>query len=306
MKVRYKYVLIIISGFLIVYILCYELQRSSPKKFINTIDLFQYTNVTWSPPRVPRIIHQTYRTYIVPTVWNKTVQSVIKINAQDFQYRRWSHEDMNKFVREHEPDFYWNTFIRYKYDIQRIDSFRYVLLYHLGGIYIDMDDACHRPFRELVNTMEALDASSTHLALFPAGELFGIQNNFMISTLGHPIFKQFISRLHYFNHNYLVYHVTILFSVGPLYASIQEYFFKQTDQHIVRLLDHKTYRSIFWKTKGGTWFHRDTLMILYIYYNRHRVLWYCFLLVIWFAIFLIITVLFKKHRRSIRRTRKLI
>ncbi len=293
----YTYVLVIIFVLLISHILCYALRRRSPKKFIDEMDLFQYANVTWPQRRIPRVIHQTYRTYAIPAIWNTTVQSVMKMNADEFKYHRWSHADMDAFVRQHEPHFYWNTFISYRYDIQRIDSFRYVLLFHLGGIYIDMDNACHRPFRELVATMEALDQNSTHLALFPAAEVFGIQNNFMIATAGHPIYKQFISRLHLFNHNFLVYHVTILLSVGPLYATIQEYFFKQTDKQVVRTFDNRIYRSIFWKTKGGTWFHRDTLMILYLYYNRHRVLWYCIIFAMWFAALLIVIVLFRKKRR---------
>jgi mannosyltransferase OCH1-like enzyme len=293
----YTCVLIIILILLISHILYYALRRRSPKKFINEMDLIQYANVTWPRRRIPRVIHQTYRTYVIPAMWNTTVQSVMKMNANEFKYRRWSHVDMNTFVRQHEPHFYWNTFVSYRYDIQRIDSFRYVLLFHLGGIYIDMDDACYRPFRELVATMEALDADSTHLALFPAAELFGIQNNFMISTAGHPIYKQFISRLHLFNHNFLIYHVTILLSVGPLYATIQEYFFKQTDKQVVRTFDNRIYRSMFWKTKGGTWFHRDTLMILYLYYNRHRVLWYCIIFTMSLAALLIMITLLRQQRR---------
>jgi general stress protein CsbA len=119
----------------------------------------------------------------------------------------------------------------------------------------------------------------------------------MISTVGHPIYKQFISRLHLFNHNFLIYHVTVLLSVGPLYATIQEYFFKQTDKQVVRRFDNRIYRSMFWKTKGGTWFHRDTLMILYLYYNRHRILWYCIIFAMWFAALLIVIVLFREKRR---------
>lgn len=292
--------LIILLVLFISYVGYCTLRRRSSKKFIDEMDLSRYTNVTWPRRRIPRLIHQTYRTYTIPTVWNATVQSVMKMNSDEFQYRRWSHADMDRFVRQHEPHFYWKTFIHYRYDIQRIDSFRYVLLFHLGGIYIDMDDACRRPFRELVTTMETLDPYSTHLALFPAGELFGIQNNFMIATAGHPIYKQLIARLNLFNQNFLIYHVTILLSVGPLYVTIQERFFQQTHQHVVRLLDNSLYRSIFWKTKGGTWFHRDTLMILYLYYNRHRILLYCILFVICLTILLIVTVLFRhKRRRSL-------
>jgi inositol phosphorylceramide mannosyltransferase catalytic subunit len=293
----YTSVLVIIIVVFISHILIHAIQRRSPKKFINEFDLFRYANVTWPRRRVPRVIHQTYRTYAIPAVWNTTVQSVMKMNANDFKYHRWSHADMDTFVRQYEPHFYWSIFVRYPHDIQRIDSFRYILLFHVGGIYIDMDNACHRPFRELVATMEALDPDSTHLTLFPAAEVFGIQNNFMISTAGHPIYKQFISRLHLFNRNFLVYHVTVLLSAGPLYITIQEYFFKQTDKQVVRTFDHRIYSSMFWKTKGGTWFHRDTLMILHLYYNRHRVLWYCIVFSMWLAALLTMIILFRQQRR---------
>ena len=289
-------VLVILIVLLIGHISFYALRRRSPKKFMNEKDLFRYANVTWPRPRIPRVIHQTYRTYAVPAIWNRTVQSVMKMNANAFTYHRWSHADMDTFVRQHEPQFYWNTFVSYRYDIQRIDSFRYVLLFHVGGIYIDMDNACHRPFHDLVAAMEALDPDSTHLALFPAAEVFGIQNNFMISTVGHPIYKQFISRLPLFNHDFLIYHVTILLSVGPLYTTIQEYFFKQTEKQVVRTLDHRTYSSLFWKTEGGTWFHRDTLMILYLYYNRYCVLWYCIVFSMCLAVVLIVIILFRQQR----------
>ena len=291
------HVLPILFVLLISYIVYCVLRRRSPKKFIDETNLSRYANVTWPQRRVPRVIHQTYRTYTIPTVWNATVQSVMKMNSNEFQYRRWSHADMDRFVREHEPDFYWQTFIHYRYDIQRIDSFRYVLLFHLGGVYIDMDDACHRPLRELVVTMEALDPRLTHLALFPAGELFGIQNNFMIATAGHPLYKQLIARLNLFNHNFLIYHVTILLSVGPLYVTIQERYFQQTDKHIVRLLDNRFYRSMFWKTKGGTWFHRDTLIVLYLYYNRHLILWYCMVFAMSLGVLLILIALFRHTKR---------
>ncbi|CAF1401671.1 unnamed protein product [Rotaria sordida] len=166
-----------------IYILCYALRGRSPKKFINEMDLFRYANVTWPRRRIPRVIHQTYRTYAIRAIWNTTVQSAMKMNADEFKYRRCSHTDMDMFVRQNEPHFYWNTFVNYRYDIQCIDSFRYVLLFHLGGIYIDMDNACHRPFRELVAIMEALDPDSTHLALFPAIAVFSIQNNFTIASI---------------------------------------------------------------------------------------------------------------------------
>lgn len=294
------FVLILLLLVLIVRDIRCVIRRCSPAQFLNGTDLSRYANVTWPRRRVPRVIHQTYRTYDIPAVWNASVQSVLQNNADDFQYRRWSHADMDAFVRQHEPEFYWNTYATYRYDMQRIDSFRYVLLFHIGGIYIDMDNGCNRPFRELVNTMEALDPDSPQLVLFPVDEVYGLQSDFMISTAGHPLYKQFISRLHYFNHYFFINHLTMLLSAGPLYASVQEHFFNRTDTQVVRFLDIKVYHSMFWKTNGGTWHGRDTQVLLYLYYNRHRLLWYCKLSSIGLTISCLLIMLHRKQRRCCR------
>ncbi len=290
-------ILIVISILLIRHGIHYALQRHSPQLSINGKDLARYANVTWPQRRVPRIIHQTYRTYDIPVIWNISVQSIIETNVNEFKYRRWTHAEMDAFVQKYEPDFYWNTYFSYKYDMQRIDSFRYVLMFHLGGIYIDMDNGCNRPFREIVATMEALDPYSPYLALFSPDDVSGLQTDFMVSTSGHPIYKQFISRLHLFNRNFLLHHLTILLSAGPLYASVQEHFFKQTDKQVVRILDNEVHRSMFWKTNGGTWYGRDTYIILHLYYNRHRIFWYCKIFIICLAVLSVVITLCRCQRR---------
>ncbi|CAF2127432.1 unnamed protein product, partial [Rotaria magnacalcarata] len=241
---------IIIIVLILIRTVHYALRRRSPIKYVNEADLSRFGNVSWPQQRIPRVIHQTYRTHDVPEIWNSTVQSVMKMNVGDFEYRRWSHFDMDAFVRQREPDFYRNTFVHYAYDMQRIDSFRYVLMYHIGGVYIDMDSACYRPLREFVTTLEALDPDAPYLALFPAEDAFGVQTDFIAATPGHPIYKQFISRLPLFHHYFLIHHITILLSAGPLFASFQERFFHQTDQQVVRILKNKIYITEFWKTNG--------------------------------------------------------
>ena len=107
-----------------------------------------------------------------------------------------------------------------------------------------------------------------------------------------------VSRLHLLHHNYLIYYVTVLLGVAPLYATIQEYFFKQTGDQVVRRLDHQTYHLLFWKTKGGAWFHRDTSMILELYYSRHRILWHRFALSLCVIPHLVALVVFKQRRKT--------
>jgi mannosyltransferase OCH1-like enzyme len=46
------------------------------------------------------------------------------------------------FIATHYP-WFLATFEGYTYPIQRADSIRYFVLYHYGGIYIDLDDVSH-------------------------------------------------------------------------------------------------------------------------------------------------------------------
>ncbi|CAF2538183.1 unnamed protein product [Rotaria sp. Silwood2] len=271
---------------LIYYIICNALEYRSPPRMVYETDVLRYTNATLGRRRIPRLIHQTYRTHDVPSIWNATVQSVIEKNLGEFKYRRWSHAEMDAFVKEHEPKFYWKTYITYPYDMQRIDSFRYVLMFYLGGIYVDMDNGCNRPFRDLVVTLESLDPNATYLAAFPQRESFGVESDFLISSAGHPLYRQLISRLHLFNHYYIFQFWTMLLSAGPIYVSIQERLFTSSEQAVVRLLDFSVFRPMFIRKENGfTWIGRDAHFLFYISAKSGIILWYC-------KIFIIIIVLF--------------
>ncbi|CAF1536693.1 unnamed protein product [Adineta ricciae] len=238
---------------IVILIISLRFQRSIDVKYLTKDDLIKYGNVNGSRKRIPRLIHQTYETLNIPPIWNKSIQSILETNSKDFQYIQWTHKQMKFFVKKHEPKFYHQTYVHYKYEMQRIDSFRYVLMYHLGGIYLDMDNGCNYPLESLLTTIETLNPNSTFLVLFPQEDTFGIQTDFIVSTAKHPIFRQFISNLHSFNHYYILHHLTILLSAGPLFATFQERFFRQTNEEIVRILQNQVYKSIFWKTNGGSW-----------------------------------------------------
>ncbi|CAF5126777.1 unnamed protein product [Rotaria sp. Silwood1] len=239
--------------------------------------------------RIPRIIHQTWKTHNIPIYWNKTVQSVHQFNTQQFEYHLWTDNDIHKFISEKYPYFYQHTFLKYKFNIQRIDAFRYFILYHYGGIYIDMDNGCRQSWNSLLNILEILDLNIKHLAAFPRTDPIGISNGFMITTKEHPLFKILISRLSLFNHNYLIDYFAIMLSTGPSYLSLNEYYFDQLYyQSRIRIIDEIVYSSIYtWHTPGNSWHGKDAKIILYIYHrlrNFNIKNFYYFLLIISFMI----------------------
>jgi len=262
---------ILFGGIILFLLYIIVFRRPSPQLFLTLSNINEYTQQknlnNTHLHRIPRIIHQTWKTNNIPVRWNKTVESVRQLNANQFEYRLWTDEDMNAFVREKEPYLHQHTFLTYSLDIQRVDAFRYIVLYHLGGLYIDMDNGCLQSFDSLLNILETLDSQSIHLAAFPRTSPIGISNGFMIATKGHPLFKILLSRLSLFNHNYFIGYLTVMLSAGPLYLSLNEFYFDQlSTQSAIRILDELVYSGVYtWHTPGNSWHGRDAKIILYIY-----------------------------------------
>jgi len=99
---------------------------------------------------VPKIIHQTAPAD--ESKWNpvwKPCQMSWKRNFPDWEYRMWTDEDLDQFIKTKYAWFY-PTYISYPKNIMRIDAARYFILYEYGGIYADMDFECVKNFEMLL------------------------------------------------------------------------------------------------------------------------------------------------------------
>ena len=271
------------------------IRRRSPALFLTESDVIHFTPEQKSfPARIPRLIHQTWKNTNIPLRWNSSVQSVRELNAGKFEYRLWTDDDVHRFVRDKEPELYAATFSKYSYDIQRVDAFRYVLLYHLGGIYIDMDAGCSQSLDTVLDILEALDPHAKHLAALPATHPMGLSNDFMISTAGHPYFGQLISRLSLYDHYYLVYYLTVMLSTGPLFVTINERLFASSSRTAtVRIIEEKVYAEVFlWFAGGNSWHGRDAQIISYMYES------YFFLPVLLLLLSVSIYLYIRRHRHA--------
>jgi mannosyltransferase OCH1-like enzyme len=82
-------------------------------------------------PRIPKIIHQTYKNTSIPDKWRRSYDSCHEVNS-GYQFILWTDEKMRDFLSEHYP-WFLHTYDAYPYNIQRIDAFRYFAIYHYGG-----------------------------------------------------------------------------------------------------------------------------------------------------------------------------
>jgi hypothetical protein len=133
---------------------------------------------------VPHVIHQTWKTTVVPDDCKPFVRSV-RDNHPDFEYRLWTDEDNLRFITERFP-WFLDTYRAYTHDIERADAIRYFLLYEFGGVYIDIDMEILRPLGEL------LEIGDLHFSLEagPAISQTVTSNAFMAARPRHPFFER--------------------------------------------------------------------------------------------------------------------
>jgi mannosyltransferase OCH1-like enzyme len=164
---------------------------------------------------IPKIIHQTWKTREIPHQWQSAVQSCKALHP-DYEYILWTHETMAEFVKTEYPDFL-QTYTGYKYDIQRCDAFRYLVLYKYGGIYLDLDMICKKKLDGLLTydfvLGKSLNTSSSYASSYA--------NCFFMVIPQHPFIKFCIEQLPHYAQSFVYFgkHLHIMNSAGPLFLT---------------------------------------------------------------------------------------
>lgn len=113
--------------------------------------------------KIPKNIIQVYFEFKKGgTTFNKYKAFVeaVKQKNPDYKYMFFDDKDIEKFLKENYPQ-YLTTYQRLPLMVQKVDFFRYVAVYHFGGIYLDTDVKVLKPFDdELLN----------HNTVFPVDE----------------------------------------------------------------------------------------------------------------------------------------
>jgi len=158
---------------------------------------------------IPRTVHQTWKNGRIPEYLIKYVESWKKVNI-DFSQKLWTDEDALLFVYHNYPKFI-KKFESYSLGVMRSDAFRYLLMFHFGGIYSDLDYECYRSFSPLLRSRQLTlgwEWAGTPHALTGSGKPYSkgllcewhrygntIGNAVMISPSRHPFWRFVIEAL---------------------------------------------------------------------------------------------------------------
>lgn len=158
-------------------------------------------SASWRTDPIPKIIHQTAPadTNKWPDEW-KECQESWKKHFPDYQYRLWTDEDIDDFIKTSYPAFY-DMFKSYDRHIKRVDAFRYFVLYEFGGIYADMDYLCLKNFEHLL-PVGKVSCNEAGVDVY--------QNALMASPAKHPFWHHVFQEL-YTNPD----HHDVVIATGP-------------------------------------------------------------------------------------------
>lgn len=225
---------------------------------------------------IPKIIHQTWKTKDIPDEWKDAVNSCKTIN-KDFKHILWTHETMDKFVKKNYPEFH-KIYKSYKYDIQRCDSFRYLVLYKYGGIYLDMDIICNKKLNKLLHYDLVLARSANLETSF--------SNAFFMVIPNHDFFKYCIGHLseNINNYQYFGKHLHVMYSTGPAFLTnmVNDYG-KIKDSYILTKKEYTGDCNIcnettcdggtyFTHIPGNSWHEIDSTIYNFLLCNKKKIL----------------------------------
>jgi mannosyltransferase OCH1-like enzyme len=223
--------------------------------------------------RVPKILHQSWKTTEIPVAWKVAQHSCIKMHKDDgYEYRLWTDADAEELIESKYPWFI-STYRSYLYDIQRADSARYFILHQFGGIYLDLDIYC-------LSSLDYLRGSAGGFVV-PKTHPIGVSNDLLVSPPGHPFTLRLIRNLDQWARGFFfLKYTTVMFSTGPMFVTIQAALHSNKSE--IDVLSSQLYgkyhkgkskdssRALIGHLKGSSWHGEDAKMFLFLSRNGLR------------------------------------
>lgn len=123
---------------------------------------------------IPKIIHQTWKTKKLPTIFDKIYDNNKKIN-DNFEYKLWTDDNsgynIEDFIKKYYPIIY-EIYKKIELGVQKSDIARLAILHHYGGIYIDLDIVLLKKLDDLLD----YNTDKLYFALEPSEQTLHLWN----------------------------------------------------------------------------------------------------------------------------------
>jgi len=180
---------------------------------------------------LPRIIHQIWFQGAdqIPEKYHDNIKILKELHPK-WKYKLWDEKKMLALLSTEFPIFL-DTYRKFTYMHQKIDFFKFAVLYHYGGVYVDIDARVIKSFeyiyqkfpdsQMLVSKMNYGSGESFLLS----GYNYIINNGIILSQAQHPFLLHMLHRIkdimHTNSYQYLPKFIEISFTTGPSLLTIE-------------------------------------------------------------------------------------
>jgi mannosyltransferase OCH1-like enzyme len=156
---------------------------------------------------IPAIVHQTYPTRDLPTHLRDAVDQTRNSNPT-WEHRLYDDDDIVNFIRREYGEQTRSAYLSIDpmYGAARADLFRYLLMYRIGGVYLDIKSVARRDLSSVLRAQDTYILSQWHGPVFTKLKM-GVhralrsipgteyQQWHIISAPGHPFLKRVIENV---------------------------------------------------------------------------------------------------------------
>jgi mannosyltransferase OCH1-like enzyme len=161
---------------------------------ISSTENFSEIALDFKDECVPKIIHQMWVDENIPQHL-KLMQNSVKELHPHYEYKFWTDRDLEEFLIQNYP----NVFIMYErvfpYVIQKMDFIRLLLVYHFGGIYIDLDVVCTKNADNILKYPCTLINTTPHNSFSKKHYPIIINNAFISAERGNDFIRRVLMRI---------------------------------------------------------------------------------------------------------------
>lgn len=160
---------------------------------------------------IPKILHQIWLTTTEDTIFNPDYNSHwlwrMMYKNRDWEIKLWTKDKIDDLIN---TDYPWleQIYQSYSKDIQKADFARYLIVYHEGGVYIDLDAF---PTSTAIRDLLKLEffATQTTDKLFLSNHFFGAKKN-------HNFFQYVLLNIHKNKLDIWLPYLSVFYTTGPL------------------------------------------------------------------------------------------
>lgn len=147
---------------------------------------------------IEKNIFQTWFTKDLPKNFQKIVE-YLRVQNPEYKYYLYDDNEIENFIKTNYPE-YWNSYkmLNSQYGAARADFFRYMVVYHYGGVYLDIKSGASVPLRKIIKPKDTFVSS----AWTPPFHLEKHINWCIISKKKHPLLRYVLDNINNAIQNY--------------------------------------------------------------------------------------------------------